>query len=101
YFRSHRLDGMVFPTCVLPAPIIGQDLSVELNGRQVPTFATYIRNTDPGSIAGLPGISVPAGLSAGLPVGLEIDGPSHSDRWLLAVAAAIEQVLPPAPAADI
>jgi mandelamide amidase len=35
---------------------------------------------------------------AGLPLGLELDGPVSSDRRLLAVAAAIEALLPPMPA---
>jgi mandelamide amidase len=64
----------------------------------VPTFKTLIRNTDPGSNAGLPGISLQAGLTAeGLPVGLELDGPLGSDRHLLAVAAAIARALPRLP----
>jgi mandelamide amidase len=99
HFASHRLDALVFPTTVLPARPIGQDETVELNGAQVPTFPTYIRNTDPGSNAGIPGISIPMGLTkAGLPLGLELDGPAASDRRLLAVAAAIEALLPPMPA---
>jgi indoleacetamide hydrolase len=94
YFRSHRLDAALFPTTPLPARPIGEDETVELNGRRVPTFATYIRNTDPGSNAGIPGISIPAGLTpAGLPVGIELDGASGSDRALLAVAGAVEQAL--------
>ena len=77
---------------------IGQDLTVELNGAQVPTFFTFIRNTDPGSNAGIPGISLPAGITpARLPVGVELDGPAGSDLRLLAIAAAIEAVLPPPP----
>jgi len=99
HFSSHRLDALVFPTTVLPARPIGQDETVELNGVQVPTFPTYIRNTDPGSNAGIPGISIPMGLNkAGLPLGLELDGPVSSDRRLLAVAAAMEALLPPMPA---
>ena len=63
--------------------------------RAVATFPTFIRNTDPGSIAGIPGISVPAGLSrVGLPVGIELDGPAGSDRHLLGVARALEADLP-------
>lgn len=99
YFAAHRLDAAVFPTSILPARPIGDDVTVELNGERVPTFHTYIRNTDPGSNAGIPGISVPIGLTAaGLPVGLELDGPAGSDRHLLALAAAFERLLPPMPA---
>lgn len=94
-FVQHRVDAMIFPTAVLTARPIGQDETVELNGEQVPTFGAYIRNTDSGSNAGIPGISLPAGLTnQGLPVGLEIDGPAGSDRHLLAVAQALETVLP-------
>lgn len=98
YFAAHRLDAMVFPTAILPARPIGEDDMVELGGERVPTFLTYVRNTDPGSNAGIPGISLPAGLTAsGLPVGLELDGPAHSDRRLIALAAAVERLLPALP----
>ena len=67
---------------------------VELNGASVPAFATYIRNTDPGSIANLPGLSIPLAVPRGnLPAGVEIDGPEGSDRRLLAIGAAIERLL--------
>ena len=98
YFSGNRLDAMIFPTAILPARPIGDDLTVELNGEQVPTFFTFIRNTDPGSNAAIPGISLPAGLTAqGLPVGIELDSPAGSDRRLLAIAAAIEPLLPRLP----
>jgi len=94
YFTGQRLDAIIFPTTPLPArPIAGSDDAVELNGSQVPTFPTYVRNTTPGSIAALPGISLPAGLTKkGLPVGMEIDGPEQSDRHLLAVAKTLEAI---------
>jgi mandelamide amidase len=92
-FNDHALDALVFPTTPLPARPIGQDQTVELNGRQVSTLLTYIRHTDPGSNAGIPGVSVPIGMTGdGLPVGLELDGPAGSDRRLLAVARAVERV---------
>ncbi|WP_448951570.1 indoleacetamide hydrolase [Labrys neptuniae] len=99
YFAAHRLDGAIFPTTPLPARPIGEDVTVMLNGEMVPTFFTYIRNTDPGSNAGIPGISVPAGLTrVGLPVGIEIDGPARSDRRLLELARFVEGVLGRLPA---
>jgi len=77
---------------------IGDDERVVLNGQSVPLFPTLVHNTDPGSIAGIPGVTLPAGLTGqGLPVGLGIDGPFGSDRRLLAVAKALETVLPPMP----
>ncbi len=43
--------------------------------------------TVPASLAGLPAISVPAGLnSAGLPIGVQLIGPGRSDAMLLALA---------------
>lgn len=99
-FAQHRLDALVFPTTPLPAPpISGADMEVTLNGRKVPTFPTYIRNTDPGSVAALPGLSMPIGLTKeGLPVGIEFDAPTFADRHLLAIGLAVEPVfgaLPP------
>ncbi|WP_321396025.1 indoleacetamide hydrolase [Emcibacter sp.] len=99
YFRAQNVAAVIFPTTPLTARPIGHDETVELNGEQVPTFGTFIRNTDPGSNAGLPGISLPVGLSStGLPIGMELDGPDGSDRKLLQVAAAIQAVLAPMPA---
>ena len=95
YFASERLDAIIFPTTILPArPIEGSMETVELNGEQVPTLPSYIHNTDPASIAALPGISLPVGLTvSGLPVGMEIDGPEQSDRRLLAVAKTLEGII--------
>jgi mandelamide amidase len=94
-FENGDLDAIIFATTPLPAsPIIGSDSTVILNGVPVPTFQTYIRYTDPGSVAGVPGISLPVALTgSGLPVGIEIDGPAGSDRDLLAVALTLEKIL--------
>jgi len=47
--------------------------------------------TVPASLAGLPGISVPAGMDGdGLPLGLQLIAPSFDEETMIAVAAAIE-----------
>jgi len=99
HFKRHDILAVVFPTTPLPAALIGEDETVDMNGVRVPTFPTFIRNTSPGSVAGIPGISLPAAMTrAGLPLGLEIDGPEGSDAELLALARAVEAVLPKMPA---
>ncbi len=95
YFTSTGVDAVIFPTTPMTARPVQEDMStVEYGGEQVPTFPGFIRNTDPASNAGIPGISLPAGTSReGLPIGVELDGPIGSDRRLLAIAAAIEAAL--------
>ncbi len=98
HFRDHDVAAVIFPTTPAPAARIGEDETTPVNGAQAPTFMTFIRNTSPGSVAGIPGISVPAGqTAAGLPVGLEIDGPAGSDQQVLAIALALEALLPTPP----
>jgi Asp-tRNA(Asn)/Glu-tRNA(Gln) amidotransferase A subunit family amidase len=103
YFRDNSLDGILFPTTIAPAPQIDAEngssqMSVN-GGAPVPTFDTMIRNTDPGSNAGLPGLSLFAGMTpGGLPVGIEIDGPVGSDGKLLGLGLSIEKLLGTAPA---
>lgn len=93
-FHSHGVDALIFPTTPLTARPLGEDETVALRGERVPTFPAFTRNADGASIAGLPSISIPAGLSdQGLPVGLELDGPAGGDRRLLQVAASLEAVL--------
>ncbi len=100
YFGDNGLDALVVPTTPLPARPIGDDRTVELNGEQVSTYMTYIRNTDPPSVAGLPCLTVPAGLTetGRLPVGVEFVGPAGADAAILAIGRAFEAVagaLPP------
>lgn len=102
YLSDNNLDGILFPTTIAPAPPIDDvkgsgEMSVN-GGKPVPTFDTMIRNTDPGSNAGLPGLSLFAGMTpAGLPVGIEIDGPVSSDTKLLGLGMSIEAILGTAP----
>ena len=49
--------------------------------------------TVPMSLAGIPGISIPSGLSEGLPVGFQLAGPAFSESALLDAAYALEQAI--------
>jgi mandelamide amidase len=95
YFADNRIDAAIFPTTPLPARPIGEDDTVAIGNSRFPTFATFIRNTDPGSNAGFPGVTIPIGIAKnGLPIGLALDGPAGADRRLLAIANAIARMFP-------
>jgi aspartyl-tRNA(Asn)/glutamyl-tRNA(Gln) amidotransferase subunit A len=49
--------------------------------------------TVPVNLTGLPGISLPSGLSEGLPVGFQLIGPAFSENRILAAAHALEQAI--------
>jgi mandelamide amidase len=90
----HRLDGLVFPTTKLPALRIGQS-EIDIGGARVSAFDVMIENTGPGSLSGVPGISIPCGMTkGGVPLGISIDGPFWSDRHLLGVGGLLEKLLP-------
>ena len=94
YFARTGVHAIVFPTTMAPATPIGEDDTVAIGGRKVPFFTGVGRNIAPGSTAGLPGMVLQSGLTSnGLPVGIEFDGPSGSDRLLLASGLSLEDAL--------
>ena len=97
-FDESDIDALIFPT----VPQVAAEASAASSSPEM--FGAFIRNTDPGSNAGLPGLSIAAGLgaSSGLPVGIELDGPAGSDRDLIAIGLAVETLLgrTPPPTAD-
>src|SRR3979411_1414732 len=58
-------------------------------------LAMYLNDycTVPMSLAGIPAISIPGGLSEGLPVGFQIAGPAFSENRLLDAAHALERAI--------
>ena len=79
-------DAILCPTAPEPAFPIG--------ARSADPLAMYLADvfTVPASLAGLPALSVPAGLSReGLPVGMQLVGPAGSEPLLLALARAVER----------
>ena len=80
-----RFDAVVMPTSPTVAFKLGEKTADPLQ--------MYLNDilTIPANIAGIPGISVPAGMSDGLPVGLQIMGPALSEETMLRIAYAYEQ----------
>ena len=82
-----QVDFIVTPT----APTV----AFELGEKTADPLAMYLNDycTVPMSLAGIPAISIPCGLSEGLPVGLQIAGPAFSENRLLDAAHALEREL--------
>ena len=80
-----KVDAIVTPTSPVPAFRLGERTA---NPLQMYLADIY---TVTGSLAGVPGISVPSGkTSAGLPVGLQIYGPAFGEERVLQMAHAFE-----------
>jgi len=94
YFAHTGVAAMIFPATLVPALPIGSESDVTIRGQTVSFETAVARNIAPGSTAGLPGLVLPVGLtSAGLPVAIELDAASGSDRALLALGASAAEVL--------
>lgn len=95
-FASNGLDAFIFPSVPVLPPLLGNDDTVDFKGAELPLFPTITRNAGPGTFAGVPMVSLPAGTtSTGLPVGMTVEGPFHQDAHLLSVAECLESVLQP------
>lgn len=90
--KQHCLDAIIFPTTPLLPIALGEETNVFVDGSMVSVWQT-MRNTEPASFFGAPGISVPLPRGLGeMPIGLEFDGIPGSDRKLLSVVAACTQL---------
>jgi aspartyl-tRNA(Asn)/glutamyl-tRNA(Gln) amidotransferase subunit A len=80
-------DVLVSPT----APTV----AFELGAKTEDPIAMYLTDvlTIPPNMAGLPSLSMPCGLSGGLPVGLQLIGPQFSENTLFRAAHALERAL--------
>ena len=68
-------------------------VAFELGAKTADPVQMYLSDvlTLPANIAGIPGISVPAGMSDGLPVGLQILGKALGEETIFRIAHAFEQ----------
>jgi amidase len=90
-----RYDYLALPSAQV-FPFDAQlDWPKAINGRTMDTYHRWMEVVIPGTLAGLPVISVPAGFNAqGLPMGLQILGKPRADLSVLQLAHAYEQIIP-------
>jgi aspartyl-tRNA(Asn)/glutamyl-tRNA(Gln) amidotransferase subunit A len=82
-----KVDLLVGPTAPMVAFKVGENINDPLK-----MYLTDIM-TVAANLTGNPAISIPAGLSEGLPVGLQLIAPVKADRELLALAHDAERIL--------
>jgi aspartyl-tRNA(Asn)/glutamyl-tRNA(Gln) amidotransferase subunit A len=82
-----RFDVLVSPT----SPTVAFPIGAKIDD----PVAMYMNDvlTIPSCMAGLPGLSIPCGLSEGLPVGLQLIGPQFGENTIFHVAHALEGAL--------
>ncbi|MFM9018099.1 MAG: Asp-tRNA(Asn)/Glu-tRNA(Gln) amidotransferase subunit GatA [Actinomycetota bacterium] len=102
YGRAQRVRTLIlrefdaaFEQVDLLASPTSPTVAFPLGDRTADPYAMYLADvcTIPVSLAGLPAISIPCGLSDGLPVGLQLAGPAFSENRLLDAAHAVERAL--------
>jgi len=78
------VDALASPTMPVPPMELGESLSDPL------TMYLADANTVPVNLADLPAVSVPAGETDGLPVGLQVVAPAFEEATAIRVASALE-----------
>jgi aspartyl-tRNA(Asn)/glutamyl-tRNA(Gln) amidotransferase subunit A len=87
-----RFDVLITPTMPVSPFEVGHDVPP---GSGLDSWPQWTPFTYPFNMTQQPAISVPCGVTSdGLPVGLQIVGPRHSDDLVLAVAKLLEEIRP-------
>ncbi|MCC7369303.1 MAG: amidase [Chloroflexi bacterium] len=89
-----EFDVLISPTVPI-SPFPWEQLYLaEVNGEPVRTYFHWLALTYGITLTGHPAISIPCGVDErGIPFGLQVVGPHKGDRFVLAVAAALEAAL--------
>jgi aspartyl-tRNA(Asn)/glutamyl-tRNA(Gln) amidotransferase subunit A len=104
YLRAQRVrtlirrdfDAAFAEVDVLATPV-SPTTAFELGSRTADPLAMYLADvyTLPANLAGLSGVSVPCGLSDGLPVGFQVIAPALGEERMFAAAAVVEAAMGP------
>jgi amidase len=91
FFEDH--DVLVLPAAQVPPFPADQEYPATINGCEQATYLDWMRACYYVTVTGCPAVSVPFGTTSdGLPVGVQLVAAHGRDRFLLEVAAAVEEV---------
>ena len=99
-YRSHNVMAIAFPTVpIVATPIrpggpkepLGELMTIK--GKQIEEGRVVPQNLFIAPRLGAPALSIPVGLSQGLPVGLELDALPGNDSKLLGLGVAVQAVI--------
>ena len=90
FFDSY--DLLLCPTVAVPPYAVEQAYPTRIGDQQLMSYIDWMFLTFVIPLTGCPALSLPCGFTKdGLPVGLQIIGPSHADAAVIAAASLLEQ----------
>ena len=99
-YRTHNVRAIAFPTIPIlatriraggPKEPLGELMTIK--GKQIEEGRVVPQNLFIAPRLGAPALSIPVGLSQGLPVGLELDALPGNDSTLLGLGVAVQAVI--------
>lgn len=99
-YRSHNVQAIAFPTVPIVAPPLrpggpkeplGELMTIK--GKQIEEGRVVAQNLFMAPRFGAAALSIPVGLSLGLPVGLELDALPGNDSKLLGLGVAVQALV--------
>ena len=86
-------DLLLCPTVAVPPFVVEQAYPTRIGEQELTSYIDWMFLTFVVTLTGCPALSLPCGFTkGGLPVGLQVIGPSHCDAAVLSAAAMMEQV---------
>jgi mandelamide amidase len=107
-YRAHNVRAIAFPTVPIVAPPLraggpkeplGELMTIK--GKSIEEGRLVAQNVFMAPRLGAPALSIPVGLSQGLPVGLELDALPGNDSELLGLGIAVQAVIGRIPAPSL
>ena len=87
-----QYDLLLCPTVAVPPYAVEQAYPTRIGDQQLTSYIDWMFLTFAITLTGCPALSLPCGFTKdGLPVGLQIIGPSHADAAVIAAASLLER----------